>query len=80
MSRREKALIGAVMLASALTFVVTTDAQARFGGGGGGGGGTIIPRPALHSRSPQQSSDKLDGLATAIWWGIARGAPNSTRG
>jgi hypothetical protein len=38
MSRREKALIGAVLLASALTFAVTTDAQARFGGGGGGGG------------------------------------------
>src|SRR5262249_39914295 len=58
-------------------------------------GSTIIPRPALPSRSPQQSSDKLDGLGTAIWWGIARitpahasdingpndrGALNSTRG
>jgi hypothetical protein len=38
MSLREKRL-GAVLLASALAFAITTDAQARFGGGGGGGGG-----------------------------------------
>jgi hypothetical protein len=37
MSHLEKRL-GAVLLASALVFAVTTDAQARFGGGGGGGG------------------------------------------